>query len=210
MIRKQLNNKVLALTILIVAILLFTAYAKIFYPMRFVEKLQMSAGVFEVIFAGLLIAFYRKWWIWIAAMAVFGAWGGYTYFWMISKLPCGCMGEFYAPPTHVTFFVDLALFIASAVAAVALGAKRIVMVLAMIVSLSLGVGGYLFGQHLRVSLQEAKLHRQMHSSPSLKVTPSIGIHSSSQSSPELQAPVLPHSPEQAPVLQNSPEQPLAH
>ncbi len=101
---------------LIIAIILsITAFAKIFYPSDLLVILDFSTGVFELIFLCTLLMFQRFWQEWAFCACVFGSWGGYSLYWAIKGLPCGCMGKLMPLPKELalgldTLFVLISLF----------------------------------------------------------------------------------------------------
>ncbi len=114
--RKMIQITALVSAIVIAAILMLTAFSKIFYPSDVLKVLDFSTGLFELIFLGVLLFFHRFWQLWAFCACVFGSWGGYSLYWAIKGMPCGCMGKLMPLPKEValgldTLFVLLGLFL---------------------------------------------------------------------------------------------------
>jgi hypothetical protein len=82
---------------------------------------------------------------------ILGGWIGYSFFWLLAKLPCGCMGKMLDLPTGTTFGFDLIFFVISLVLMTKL--KRFsywVLILAGVAGV-IGYAGasYLFNTQLR-------------------------------------------------------------
>jgi hypothetical protein len=109
--KKDVSRMALSIAILISLVLLVTAYGKLFHPAASLKGVDRVGGLFELILLGLLVVFRHSGRMWLSASVVFGAWGGYAWFWTRLELPCGCMGELLHIPSPLSLALDL-LFIA--------------------------------------------------------------------------------------------------
>ena len=114
--QKTIRITALVSAIVIAVILTMTAFSKLFYPSDVLKVLDFSTGLFELIFLGVLLFFHRFWQMWAFCACVFGSWGGYSLYWAIKGMPCGCMGKLMPLPKEValgldTLFVLLGLFL---------------------------------------------------------------------------------------------------
>jgi hypothetical protein len=117
----KLQQKMIGITALVTAvviaiILTMTAFAKLFYPSDVLKVLDFCTGLFELVFLCTLLFFHRFWQMWAFCSCLFATWGGYSLYWAIKGLPCGCMGKLMPLPKEValgldTLFVAVSLFL---------------------------------------------------------------------------------------------------
>lgn len=107
--------------IVLAIVLLLSALGKILYPLDIPNPWKMISlwiAIFEIFFAFLLVRFYYVPGLWNFTAFILAGWGGYSLFWCIAKLPCGCMGKMLNLPNGSTlgfdiFFLSLSLFLAA-------------------------------------------------------------------------------------------------
>ncbi len=114
--QKMIGIIALVSAVVIGVILTITSFAKLFYPSDVLKTLDFSTGLFELVFLCTLLLFHRFWQMWAFCSCLFAMWGGYSLYWAIKGLPCGCMGKLMPLPKEIalgldTLFVAVSLFL---------------------------------------------------------------------------------------------------
>ncbi len=131
---------------LLSAILLGSAYGKLFHPSEELIWLDFGASLLElgVIFA--LLRYQIQPQLWGGLALLFAAWGGYSLYWLRLELPCKCMGDMIEFPTYLSFSLDVTFFVFSLAFATLLGAKRHTVYLQAIAGFFLALVGFASGE----------------------------------------------------------------
>lgn len=144
----------LIVAVLLAALLGFTAYAKFFYPNLKPLVLNgaattMSNSVIdrgtaglEVVLLLMILALYRRWWLWLGAAVFFGGLAGYSCFKSWHGESCGCAGGLVEFPKYVMFGVDVVVAGVSLALAAGLGARRGAVIGALVLALMAGALGW--------------------------------------------------------------------
>lgn len=128
-------------TLLVSGVLFLAAWAKLFYPRVAFTLLDRWVGGFELFLAVALLLAYREWRGWVVLLEIFALWAGFSLFWLLRGLPCGCLGNWATPPPGLTFGIDLVFIALSAWAIWCLEPKRVS--LALFLSLPTSFFGFL-------------------------------------------------------------------
>lgn len=107
-------------------VLLVAAYGKMFYPTEDLGRLDFGVSVFEVGLVANLILYRRYWQMWTLLALVFATWGGYSFFWYQTELPCSCMGESLDLPNGFSLVINIIFYCMSVGCATMLGAPRMI------------------------------------------------------------------------------------
>jgi hypothetical protein len=99
----------LLVALIISAVLFLAALTKLFFPRPAFILLDRTVAIFEIIFICFLLAFHRRWHMWLACLGLFATWAGFSFFWLLWGQPCGCLGNWATPPPGVLFGIDLIL-----------------------------------------------------------------------------------------------------
>ncbi len=148
------TSKTIALSsaLLIGVVLIIAAIGKIFFPIESLKTFERFVGVFEILFFLAIFFFRNKWKTWLAAIVIFGAWGGYALFWVNVRLPCNCMGAMVPVPTYLSLVLDLLFYVGCLAVGALLGAKKTNVYLSLICSLFAGLVGFALGDFLWAQL----------------------------------------------------------
>ncbi len=111
-------------------ILLIAAFSKLFFPSDLLITFDRLIAIFEVMLVASLVLFHDEWKSWALIAPIFMLWAGYSFFWMLWGLPCGCLGKLVHLPSGLTLSLDILFFITALWLATLLGAgKRLKLVL---------------------------------------------------------------------------------
>lgn len=108
--RKRYVTAALVSALFFSCVLLIAAIAKIFYPIQMPppwKTLSFIVAGFELLFAACVLRYYSFARMWSVVAIVTAGWAGYSFFWLLAKLPCGCMGKMLDLPSGMTFSFDL-------------------------------------------------------------------------------------------------------
>lgn len=144
--QKMTRIAALVSAMIIALILIITAFSKLFYPSDVLKLLDFSTGLFELIFLGALLLFHRYWQIWAFCACVFGSWGGYSLYWAIKGMPCGCMGKLMPLPKEVALGLDSLFVVLSLFLVYNLSVKRGVFTKCILFVLISVLGGFYFAK----------------------------------------------------------------
>ncbi|HEY2810033.1 MAG TPA: hypothetical protein VGJ00_01380 [Rhabdochlamydiaceae bacterium] len=141
-----LKRATLLIVIFISIFLGIAAYGKFFFPSEKLKQLDFLTSCFEVAIIILLFAFRGYFLTWLMACVLFAAWGGYSLYWCVLKLPCGCVGSLMQFPTAYALALDALFFILSFTLAYLLGAFRPLLYLTVVCCLLFSLIGYVFAE----------------------------------------------------------------
>lgn len=100
----------LSVAIFISVFLATAALGKFLYPAPSNPKFDMWVSGIEALLIAPLMLFRMRWQMWCAASQMFAFYAGYSVFWLMNKLPCGCMGAKWQFPTSLSFSLDVLFF----------------------------------------------------------------------------------------------------
>lgn len=148
----------LVFALAVAGLLLFTAYAKAFYPSPKpvpIEgfRLTIPGPVFDRTIAGFevavavgVLALHRAWAAWAMSAIFFGALGGYSLFKSWHGESCGCFAAMFEAPPYSMFAVDVVIALGSLGIAACLKAPRAILPVALVGALAGGYAGWTFSQ----------------------------------------------------------------
>lgn len=121
----RLRWPALGAAIVVAALLLFAAYAKLFtVPPETLSLFDYAQGAFEAMAALALLALHRRRWMWVLVALLFAGFSGVTAHRLINGYAsCGCFGAFTVPPA-VTLTADVVIALAAGGLALGMSARR--------------------------------------------------------------------------------------
>ena len=161
-------------SLFVAVILLVTAFVKLFYPTQFLEWLQYTVAVGEVVLAAILVFFHRKLFGWVLGLLLFAGWAGYSLFWLLKGLPCGCLGRLYEPPQGLSLGADALFYLLACISIGLIQKKKKTLPIVIVISLvCLGIG-YFFAQqvHAELNLQVRSQDQEISLLQAKKLSPS--------------------------------------
>jgi len=100
-------------SILLGVFFLFSALAKISFSREKIEIFDFFAGLCEIFLAVFLFVFPYLGILWGILTLIASGWMGYSLYWAIQGLSCGCLGRLILFSPFVSFFLDLFILLMS-------------------------------------------------------------------------------------------------
>jgi len=109
----RLNLLTLLAALATSSLLLFAAYAKLFYANPNHEIRDYAVGALQIAIVAALLPLHRKWWTWGALAVMWSGMAGWSFYASANGAACGCFAKLWVPPDYTTGVLDSALALIS-------------------------------------------------------------------------------------------------
>jgi len=134
------------LALLISIVLLIAGIGKLAFPSKiFFPFFDRLSAVLELIWIFFLLRYHNHWQMWLTNAFLFFFWTGYTLFWLMLDLPCGCFGSWTTKPTSLFISLDGIYIILSLIFAYILGEKGTHALMSGVIGILFGSCGFMIG-----------------------------------------------------------------
>lgn len=114
---KELKRRYLKVVVLYVLfVTLITALLKLLFPPYVQTHLYVLAAVIQILYCFFLPYFYEEKWIWLASVFGYSAILGFSLYYFVRKMSCGCVGVAFKMDPEMALFLLLQLIAASCLA----------------------------------------------------------------------------------------------
>lgn len=146
-ITKYLNTP-LILSFILCLILMGAAIAKLTAPVAAFPDVEYAAAIFEIGLSIALLSFSSHWEMWGVAGIIFASWAGFSLFWLLWGIPCGCLGSLVIWHPGILFGMDIAFISLSIFMLRRLGAQYAQLSKILLFCLPMAILGFILAHSL--------------------------------------------------------------